>query len=434
MGYVIIGITFLIVCAACVVLYMRIKRRKSCVILDNMEQVEEKTESQIIPADSELQEYVIQMEMLPVESISDENKLVEITDSKVLAHINNLVPGMAQVGNVANNAVQAAQVNGEVLYRAIIPVGARLTDSKAMEGAVRGIYHGTDGIRGHANLVATEMQKGTSVVANTAAATMGVASMVVGQYYMTQINAELGEISDGISQISDFQDNEYRSRVFSLVAHVKKIADFQIEILENNELRISKISQLDSLEEECTQLLGQANLSLVGFTKKTDYDYDTYEKKLLEIQNWYMYQKSLLDVLYRISELRYTLHLGTVSREQCITLIPTYSNQVADTKNRLAGWHQANIERLKIDMQELRRKRGGFDGVIHAIPGVFNDNLNFKTIEKDTVEMIEMQTADSANVLKYDTSDLYVEDVQLIYKDGKIYYLPAETVDEKLRI
>ena len=31
------------------------------------------------------------------------------------------------------------------------------------------------------------------------------------------IGIVIGEISDGISQIQDFQDNEYRSRVFSLV-------------------------------------------------------------------------------------------------------------------------------------------------------------------------------------------------------------------------
>lgn len=43
-----------------------------------------------------------------------------------------------------------------------------------MEGAVRGFYHGADGIRGHANLVAVEAQKGTAVAANTAAAAMGV--------------------------------------------------------------------------------------------------------------------------------------------------------------------------------------------------------------------------------------------------------------------
>lgn len=422
MEYAIIGIIIVVVLVTSMVISKKSKKNASDVVNEGVRHIEEKTEVQLVPSENELQELVIQMEILPAATIPDENKLVEISDSRVLTHVNNLIPGLAQVGNVVNNAVQAG--NGEVLYRAIIPVGAKLTDSKAMGGAVRGIYHGADGIRGHANLVAVEAQKGTAVVANTAAAAMGVASMVVGQYYMTQINAELGEISDGISKIADFQDNEYRSRVFSLVAHVKKIADFQIEILENTELRLSKISQLDSLEEECTQLLGQANLALVGYTDKNNLDYDAYEKELTEVQNWYMYQKSLLDMINKISELRYTLHLGAVSREHCVALLPTYTNQVAETQKRLTGWHQTTTERLGIDISEVRRKRAGFDGVIHFLPGLFNDNLKFRTIEKDTARMIEKQSA--SNIHEYDTSDLYAEDVQLISKDGKIYYLPTE--------
>lgn len=373
-------------------------------------------------------ELVIQVEMLPAEAIEDESKLVEITDSKVLAHVNNLVPGLAQAGNAINNAAQAVKAaNGEVLYRAIIPAGTKLTDSKAMEGAMRGIYHGTDRIKGHANLVAVEAQKGTAVVANTAAAAMGVASMVVGQYYMIQINAELGAISDGISKIQDFQDNEYRSRVFSLVAHVKKIADFQTEILENDELRLSKITQLDSLEEECTKLLGQANLTLAGFAKKTGLDYEEYEKALGNAQNWFMYQKSLLDVLYKISDLRYTLHLGAVSREQCVALLPTYTKQVSDTQERLTAWHNGTTQRLGIDTDEIRRKRAGFDGVVHFIPGLLNDDLNFRSIEKKTASMIVAQSSGHESLHKADTSELYTEDVQLIVKDGKIFYLPENS-------
>lgn len=375
-------------------------------------------------------ELIIQMEMLPAEAIDDETKLVEITDSKVLAHVNNLVPGLAQAGNAVNNAAQAVQAaNGKVLYRAVIPAGAKLTNSKAMEGAVRGIYHGADGIKGHANLVAVEAQKGTAVVANTAAAAMGVASMVVGQYYMTQINTELGEISNGISQIQDFQDNEYRSRVFSLVAHVKKIADFQTEILENDELRLSKIAQLDSLEEECTQLLGQANLTLAGFAKKTGLDYEAYEKALGNAQNWFMYQKSLLDVLYKISDLRYTLHLGAVSREQCVALLPTYTKQVSDTQERLTAWHDETTQRLGIETDEIRRKRAGFDSVIHFIPGLFNDDFNFRSIEKKTAKMITAQASGHESLHVVDTSELYAEDVQLISKGGKIYYLPERKDD-----
>lgn len=424
MEYIVIGICVVVVAAICITVFMKKKAELSNRVVTN----EKVASSSLVPKDSS-QKLLIQMEMLPAEAMPDENKLVEITDSKVLTHVNNLVPGLAQAGNAANNAVQAVQANGEVLYRAIIPAGAKLTDSRAMENAVRGIYHGADGIKGHANLVAVEAQKGTAVVTNTVAAAMGVASMVVGQYYMTQINAELGVISDGISKIADFQDNEYRSKVFSLIAHVKKIADFQAEILDNNELRMSKINQLDSLEEECTQLLGQANLTLAGYAKKKDLDYDNYEKELKEAQNWHMYQKSLLDMLYKISDLRYTLHLGAVSREQCVALLPTYTQQVADTQDRLSNWHQDTAKRLNISPEDGRRKRDGFDGVIHFIPGLFNDELNFRSIEKSTVSMITTQ-ASGHEAHNQDTTDLYGEDVQLIAKDGKVYYLPRTNETE----
>lgn len=255
--YIGVIIFMILIIMICIVLVLKFKRSQGLVLSTTDNYNGEKSELEFTTENIQ-NELVIKMEMLPAEENIDENKLVEITNSKVLAHVNNLMPGLAQVGNVAHNAAQAAQANGEVLYRAIIPAGTKLADSKAMENAVRGIYRGSDGIKGHANLVAVEAQKGTAVVANTAADAIGVASMVVGQYYMTQINAELGVISEGISKISDFQDNEYRSRVFSLVTHVKKIEDFQVEILENNELRLSKIGQLDSLEEESTQLLGQA--------------------------------------------------------------------------------------------------------------------------------------------------------------------------------
>ena len=433
MKYVIIGLCIVAVGVIVALLIYR-KKKASSLGEENISNPGDKAlmvknTSELSQTDQNLDELVIQMEMLPVESIPDENKLVEITDSKVLAHVNNLVPGLAQAGVASTNAVQAAKAGSEVLYRAIIPAGAKLTNSQAMEGAVRGFYRGADGIQGHANLVAVQAQKGTAVVANTAAAAMGVASMVVGQYYMTQINAELGEISNGISKIADFQDNEFRSRVFSLVAHVKKIADFQVEILENDELRLSKIAQLDSLEEECTKLLGQVNLTLSGYAKKNDLDYEAYEKELKEAQNWYMYQKALLDVLYKISDLRYTLHLGAVSREQCVALLPTYTKQVEDTQVLLTGWHDATVKRLEIDTEEIRRRRSGFDGVVHFIPGLFNDDLKFKAIDKKTASMITEQASGRTFEHPQDTSDLYAEDVQLISKNGKIYYLPTDKAE-----
>ena len=42
---------------------------------------------------------------------------------------------------------------------------------------------------------------------NLANVAMGAASLVVGQYYMKQINAELLEMNNGISRISEFAMN-----------------------------------------------------------------------------------------------------------------------------------------------------------------------------------------------------------------------------------
>ena len=133
MEYVIIGACIVVAIAGGIVLYLKNKRTKN--ELGNTAVVVSKTSSSKLQASEVANDLVIQIGILPADAISDETKLVEITDSKVLAHINNLVPGLAQAGNAANNATQAVKANGEALYRAIIPAGAKLTDSimKLME-------------------------------------------------------------------------------------------------------------------------------------------------------------------------------------------------------------------------------------------------------------------------------------------------------------
>lgn len=359
-----------------------------------------------------------QFEMIS-ESILDVSKLVEITDSKVLARIYTVVPGLAQAGINVNNAVQAARDGGEVLYRAILPAGERLVESKAMEGAFRGFYRGLDGIKGHANLEAVEAQKGTAVVNNSVSAAMGVASLVVGQYYMSQINSELNEIRDDISKIANFQNNEFRSKVFSLVSHVTRTSNFQIEILENDELRMFTINDLNGLERDCTQLLGQTNLALGDYSKKKILNYDSYEKELNEAHTWFFYQKILLDILFKISDLKYTLHLGAVSREQCNALLPTYTKQVSDTQQRLSKWHKHAIKRLDINVEKTLRVRG-------VDLGLFIITFDPCKIKQNTADMIKAQVLGHEVDHPQSSYDYFSEDVQLIAKDGKIYYLPQQ--------
>ena len=362
----------------------------------------------------------IQIEMHPSESIEDETGLVEITDSKILAQVSNLLPGLFQTGNSINNVARIIR-NGPV-YKPIIPEGAKLAKSKDVEEAFRGICLGDNGIKAQANFV--KVKSGAAIATNSVSSVMNVSSLIVGQYYMKQINAELDVISEGIDQIQSFQDNEYHSKVFSLVAHVKRISNFQSEILENDELRISKIYQLDSLEKDCAELLGQANFALADFTNMNKLSYKEYEKVIAEVQKWYTYQKSLIEVMYKISDLRYTLHLGAVSREQCADLLSTYQEQIGDTHERINVWHYKTAKRLGIKIDEICRKRAGLDGAIHFIPGLLKDEYKFRSIDMKTVKMIIEQAMGYEEQCATYTSELYNEDVQLVSKDGRLYYLP----------
>lgn len=420
MEYVVIGIIVVIAVVLGGVLWWKGMKNKKLLEANVILKQESKLNSSKLSED-DMNRLMIQLEQLPIEAISDERNLMEITDSKILARVNNLVPALFQGGNASANAVQAS---GKVLYQAVIPAGAKLAKSQDMAGAVRGIYHGAEGVSGHANLVA--VNNTANVAANAAAAAMGVASMVVGQYYMTQINAELSEISEGITKISDFQDNEYKSKVFALVAQIQKAAKFQVNILDNDELRISEIANLNNWEQECIQLLGQANLTIAGFSKKNDLDYDEYEKELGEAQNWFIYQKTLMEVMSKIAELKHTLHLGAVSREQCGALLPIYSKQVQDALNQLCSWHQVQVEKFKINVEESNRKRIGFDSFFHTIPGWINEKNRYRSVSENTVKKIVDQTNRYDIPQKTDMIDLFQEDVKIIAKEGKIYYLPQE--------
>ena len=330
-----------------------------------------------------------------------------------------------QAANAVNNAAQATRLGEGVLYRAIIPPGAKLTKSRAMKDAVRGFYQGENGIRGHAIFISVDTDSGVMVASNVSAAMMSVASIVVGQYYMDKIGKDISIIRECVSQIAEFQDNEYRSKVSSLFVHVVNITELQKEILENDELRQSKIIQLDNLEMKCTELLDQANLTLEKFSERTFSSYEEYEKKLYVSEKWHMYQKTLLSLLYKIAELKYVFGMGTASRDHYTSIFRGYLDRYKEIQVSLAELHEKCIQTFGIELDKGRRKKSGIDALFASLPGLINDNLNYWPMEENTACMIKSQKNEKENLYQLGFDDFYEKDTVFIYKDGKIYYLPA---------
>lgn len=404
-----IGIIIIMAIFAAVI-YLAIKKK-------NYSLLEKSADKSLITADS--RELSIQFDMLPVEEIIDENRLVEITDKAVLTRIVDAVPEIAQTGMSLANAVNAG---GQTIYQAVIPVGAKLVNSKEMTGAVRGFYRGAEGIRGHANLV--EVKNTASVASNVASSAMNVASMVVGQYYMSQINSQLERITKKLSLITDFQDNEFMSKVFALVSQIKIMSEFQVEIIDNLELRTSELAKLANLEHECIELLGQVNKTITDFTTKKTESYDNYQSIFVEIQKWTIYQKTLLDVLYKIAELKFALYLGVASIQYCGSLLNTYNEQTEKVCSLLSSWHEKQLKAHDIHLEKANRKRDGIDGIIHKIPAMFNEEYGYRQLSKEIVDAIAEQMTDFKKPEISIESKLCENNVKMIIKNGKVYYLP----------
>lgn len=295
-----------------------------------------------------------------------------------------------------------------------------------MKGAARGFYRGKNSIRGHANFIKTNPQKisKVSTMANGVANIMSVGSLVVGQYYMTEISSKLESISNSISEISDFQNREFKSRILSLIARVEKISNYSMEILENDELRILKLQTLDDLEGEGTQLLQQVNLTISELINKNHkLDYKTYQVKVDEFSILAEYQRILINLLEEICKLTYLLGKGEISNEMSYSIYNTYLNQSNQTIEMLEVWHEEQVGQLGIEIDKNRvMKKGLFATAL----GVVNEDLKYKELANGLLDKINGQRSENRLVVN-STKNLYDEDVQIIIKDGKYYYLREST-------
>lgn len=352
----------------------------------------------------------------------DENRLSEISDEKMISKIDQILPGTAQI--ISNSVSNVGVNNDGQLYRVIIPKHTKLVRSRNTEGAYRGFVRDKKGIKAQAELVPSN--NSGAKIANTVSSVMSVASLVVGQYYMHEINGKLDAIAGEIDKVNSFLNNEYKSKVLALLAGTKKSSDFQLEIMENDSLRKSNLICINDLETNCIQLLGQANITIDEYAQKEIRSYKEYEKDVAIVDEWVLFQHTLLEVLNRLCELTYVFYLGESSYEQCFFNYFEYCKQTESASIKLTEWHDKNAERFKLDLESGKRKRQGIGGALIKIPALFNDELEYKEIAGKTVKMI----SDQRNASEIDDSkneiNLFDENVELIIKDGKVYYLPPE--------
>ena len=109
-----------------------------------------------------------------------------------------------------------------------------------------------------------------------------------------------------------------------------------------------------------------------------------------------------------------------------VEILTKYKNDVSNSQNSLNIWHNKMVKNLNMNLDANLRKRVGIDKVIHYLLHFNDEKYNYRPIDENTTKMIKGQSSKFEIQSNYDTCELYNEDVQIISKEGKLYYLPLD--------
>lgn len=240
---------------------------------------------------------------------------------------------------------------------------------------------------------------------------------------MSKISSKLETMTKSIDKIGDFQDREFKSRILSVITLVGEISQFSSEIMENDEQRNLKLLVLENLKATATELLGQVNITISDITQKTpNLVYKEYQSKVDDFQKLVGYQNALVAVLEEISKLMYLLGKGSISTERSYSSFKKYLELSVQTRTLLGQWHDRHVKALSIDLEKERITKAGFQAVISAIPGLFDDKFKYNELSQSLVNEISTQ-AKNISESPAELKQVYDDDVEIIIKEGKYYYL-----------
>lgn len=332
----------------------------------------------------------------PLIQIVENNNIVplesnKIIDKKIKDEISKVDNGLINTLRAGKNLKEGTELikNSKNVYSTVVEKGTNLMNAENGQkyGAI--INQKTGKITGQTKLTnqsSLVQNAGTNALVN---AGMNTATMIVGQYYMNEINNKLEEIQSNISEISDYLDSEYQGKFMFIISKLKEIIDNKGEILSNEFSTQKRYDEVIDLEKECTVLLGQANEELKKNIKNENIEYKEYEKTTKIISKWFVRQQLLQKLLLEINNLRYALSKGNESSYLSHTQYNTYLKLTNQINEQLENYHKNLSKKFGVDISNFRRNGNWLQ---QKVAGKFNRDWKYNKINESTVKIISSQS------------------------------------------
>lgn len=320
---------------------------------------------------------------------NEKNRIKDIDIKKAISIIDNITPNIVMTGNNIKNSTKLLN-NNRVFFSA-----SKKGTKNMMKVKGTNELYGTQVIGGKINKQ-TKFVNENQMIKNVGKdalvnAGFNMVSMVVGQYYMNEINNKLDYLKEDINLISDYLDSDYKSRIAYIISKLKEVVENKLEILSSKFSINKRYDDILELEGECSRLLGQANEMIKNNIKEINIDYRKYEKQLKQVHKWFLRQQILQTLLLEIGDLRYVLSNGNETSKLSHTQYNNYLIQCNNVNKELEKWHNSVGKKLGIDVI-VSRRNGKFFRVKKNTIGKIHEEWAYNKINKNIVELIKNQT------------------------------------------
>lgn len=349
---------------------------------------------------------------------SEKNKIVDAKVKNAISILDNSVSKSAMVGKNLKNANTALNSN-----RAFFSAAKSGTENMMKVKGTNELL-GTQAINGKITKN-TKFLREDQMVANMGKdalvnAGFNAASMVVGQYYMNEINEKLETIQHDIDSISNFLDAQYKGKLIYIVSKIEEILENREDILTNDFSKDKRYDEISRAEENCVELLTQANVSIADLLKD-ELDYKKYERNVKDIQKWSVRQQILTRLLAEIGDLRYVLADGNETSKSSHSQYNKCLKHTNTVNERLDNWHEIYCEKFGINKDEHRRKANFFEIRKNTI-GRINEDWAYNKLNENTETMIDAQM--NINTLLPYNTDKLDDNIKILKYKGEYYNLP----------
>lgn len=394
------------------------KNNKEMQIFENNADVSLEEADNFAPALSIEFNLVANPEAIPME------RKHEIKDSSFIKAFNSMIPTAAQfTQQTINNKALTSSVNSQLqnvgkVYSVKLPNGQELAQWKNKSGVFQGVSREKGGIKKYAELRETNLKDQVKInpknlvnVANV----MQMASMAVGQYYMSEIDNKMKSLDQKMIQVIEFLEGSLNAELKSEIAIIKMLSKFSIDVFEDKEELNRRLSQLDGSTKNLYKIVTQANQALNTLVNKSDLDYEKYTESIEQIEKWQEVEKISLSALIEATQLKILLmHDTNLSVSYHTDLLNQAMEETQILIQELNNFHGKYEEKFVFNFEKATRRNDR-----PVLAWFIKERATDNNLLTKVTNQKQISYSSNVNEIIYSKN----HDVELIVEDGKLYYL-----------